>query len=293
MESNICGTSVALGNFDGFHLGHMAVMSNTLKACRNNLTAYVLHFDVNPTEFLTGKLPPKLMSEAERNAFVEKLGFLQYTVKFSDIRSMSAEQFVEDILVKALNAKAVCCGFNFRFGVNASGDCNVLKKICNNNKINCFISPPAMYMGEPISSTRIREAISSGNVGCANDMLGRAYSISGTIVNGAKLGRQLGFPTINQNIDSSKAVPLFGVYETEVLLKGRIYTGMTNIGIKPTFGGLDACAETHILNFNDDVYGENAEIRLKKFIRPEIAFTSIEDLKKQVLADIADIKNGD
>lgn len=233
-----------------------------------------------------------LMTEEERLSFLKKKGIEATFINFSDIRDLSPEAFVNEILVDRLEAKAVICGFNYRFGKNASGNSDTLRENCDKKGIKCVIVNEVELDGAPVNSTSIRKAIEKGDILTANKMLGRSFGFTAEVIDGDKRGRTWGFPTINQQLPEGFVTPYFGVYKSVVTVDGRQYTGVTNIGLRPTVGTDIVLSETHILDFDGNLYGKAVDIRLIGFIRPEIKFNSFDSLVSQIKSDISKVKGG-
>lgn len=286
------GCAVALGNFDGLHIGHLAIIDKTVALAGEDLIAAVLLFDEHSMKIINGEAPPKLISDDERTDIFREKGIETFTVAFSEIMSYSPEEFVEKILIKKLNAKIVLCGFNYRFGNKAKGDAKLLEEICIEKNIKCVIIDEVEINGMAVSSTAIRNAVEHGEICAANAMLGRNYGFGTKVINGDQRGRTWGFPTINQKLPEGFAVPRFGVYESVVTIDGKKYKGVTNIGSRPTVGTKDVLSETHILSFEGDVYGKTVDVRLVRFIREEQKFSSFDELIEQIKADVSSVKGG-
>ena len=280
--------AIALGNFDGVHIAHMQV----LKAAAEHRNSLCILFKKHPYEVLTGKNPERIYPQSicEKKIYacgIEKIEYLD----FEEIMDWSPERFFEEILVGRYNAGVISCGYNYTFGKDKAGNTTTLKALCAERAIKLIVSPKVEYKSEAVSSSRIRKAIKTGKIEEANAMLGTTYFYSGKIENGKRLGRELGFPTINQYFDKDTLKPFSGVYESEVIIKGEKYKGLTNIGSNPTLKNDSFRSETYILNFSEDVYGQTATVMLKHFVREERRFSSVEELRKQVLSDIERIKN--
>lgn len=278
-------TAVALGTFDGLHKGHMSVINKTVIRKEDGLLPVILLFSEHPVTALTGKIQKILFSGDIKNNIIENTGCIPYTVDFNRIKDMSAEEFVKEILVKELNAKAVCCGFNYRFAKNSSGDIEALTNICKQYDISVTVAEKVEFMGECISSTRIRNAVENGEIKLANAMLGRHFSYNFKVVSGDQRGRTLGFPTINQFFTEDFTVPRFGVYASAAFIDGKWYPAVTNIGVRPTVGNSMPRSETSILGFSGNLYGRNIQVSLIDYIREEIKFPDLEALKKQIDKD--------
>ena len=281
-------TSIALGTFDGLHLGHTKVILNAVKSGKDySLEPTVMLFDVHPMSVIKGITPPKLMTDEKREELINSFGAKTVTFEFKRILNYTREEFFYNILIDELHAGALSCGENFLFGKNASGDVEFLKKECERNGISLCVSPIISVDGENVSSTKIRSFILNGEIEKANRMLGRNFSYSSTVLDGKHLGRKLGIPTINQLIDSSLVKPKNGVYASFTTVDGKRYKSVTNIGIRPTVENtLTANSETHILDFDGNLYGKNPEIELVYFIRDEKKFESVEELSEQIKRDI-------
>lgn len=284
-EKNANRTAVALGNFDGIHIGHMAVLDAAKSFKRDGLVPVAVLFDEHSLKAITGIAPPMLMTVADRNEFIINSGLSLKTLIFSEIKNLSPEDFVEKILVEKLGAGAVCCGYNYRFGKNAAGTAVTLQQICNRLGIACKIAKEVDVAGNAVSSTEIRSLIEFGDIEKANSMLGHKFGFSAPVIDGDKRGRTLGFPTVNQEIPHELVLPRFGVYRTDVTVGNRRYKGVTNIGKRPTVGTEKILSETYIIDFDESIYGESVDIRLIKFIRPERKFSSFDELARQIKTD--------
>ncbi|MCQ2485849.1 MAG: bifunctional riboflavin kinase/FAD synthetase [Clostridia bacterium] len=278
-------TVVALGNFDGMHMGHTAVLSKALNA--DGFIPCALLFTEHSEKTLKGAAPPMLMTDSERRCFIAEKGFRIEEVSFNSICNFSPEEFVDEILCKKLNAGAVVCGYNYRFGRKAAGDSQLLSELCRERNIDCYIVSKVSVDGADVSSTAIRKLIENGEIRLANRMLGRFFGYTAPVIHGDRRGSQWGFPTANQLLPDGFVMPKFGVYATIVTVNGKQYRGVTNIGKRPTVGTDIVLSETNILGFEDDIYGQNVDIRLIDFIRPERKFSSFSELAQQIKADTA------
>ncbi|MBQ8575726.1 MAG: bifunctional riboflavin kinase/FAD synthetase [Clostridia bacterium] len=286
------GSAVALGNFDGMHIGHIAVLDKTAELSQKGLTATVMLFDEHSLKGVTGEAPPALMTEQERIKIIQGKGLDFRVINFSDIKNLTPREFVEEVLIGEFNAKAVVCGFNYRFGCDAKGDVELLDELCKANGIECITVDEVLSDSRPVSSTAIRRAIEAGNIELANKMLGRQFGFTSKVIDGDKRGRTWGFPTANQKLPDGLTVPLFGVYESIAIVDGKTYKGVTNIGSRPTVGTQVVLSETHIIEFNSDLYGKDVVIRLVRFIRPEQKFSSFDELVLQIKSDVENAKGG-
>ena len=279
-------TAVALGNFDGIHKGHLAVINKAVIQKDNGLLPCIVTFDEHPQKMLRGESPKKLMSESLYEKEAEKIGCKTIKLSFESVRNMTPEEFFLEILVKKLNAGFVSCGFNYRFGKCGKGNAETLLELCNKNGIGFSCSDGVCYEDENISSTRIRKAVESGDIENANKMLGRYFSYDFEVVTGDRIGAKvLGFPTINQIFPDDHIVPKSGVYASVTEVDGIIYPSMTNIGKRPTVGGEQLRSETCIIGFSGDLYGTNTPVGLISYIRDEEKFPSLEALSAQLKKD--------
>lgn len=291
--------SIALGIFDGVHLGHRAVISHATGVPQDTARPDS-HGQSRLPEFLTSAVftflqPPwamnksnawELITPAQKLKALESLGVEELIqADFARLRDMPPETFVEQVLFKGLYARRVCCGFNYRFGKGGSGDAQLLTKLCAPYGIQVITVPAVEVDGQPVSASRIRRLIEDGDIQQASRLLGRPFTLDFTVVGGQKLGRLLGTPTINQPLPEHFVRPRFGVYASSVEVDGRITHGVTNVGIRPTVGAEGPLAETWISGFNGDLYGKSVPVTLVKFLRPEQKFSSVEELQKQILRD--------
>lgn len=274
----LCPRRVALGVFDGLHIGHHAVLSHTLDGFEHPC---VLTFSHAP------KAASPLLGEQEEARRLEQLGIMEWIrVDFSLIRDMSPDIFVTEFLHRTLGAVAVCCGYNYRFGKDRCGDADTLASLCAAVGIDVTVVPPVLCGEEPVSSTRIREALADGDLALANRLLGRPFSLTATVEHGKHLGRKLGFPTINQAFPEGRFVPRCGVYASFAVLDGKVTFGVTNVGRHPTVNQTDApLAETWFPDWSGDLYGKTVTVFLSQFLRPEQTFSSVDALTAQVKAD--------
>ena len=275
-------TAVALGMFDGIHVGHSEVINAALKQKEMNQMIPAV-FTFRKLKKLGGSVIPYGM----KFALLKSKGFdVIYSSDFDSVRDLSGEDFVSQILIDKMNCGYVSCGWDFRFSKNAESDSGDLKRICEENGIKVDIIKPVEMEGGVVSSTRIREAIKDGNIALTNRLLGYDLTYELEVVEGAKIGRTLGTPTLNQLIPIDCVLPKFGVYKSVVELDST-YDAITNIGIKPTvYSDSSPVVETHIPGFNREIYGQTVRVSLREFIRQERKFDSLDDLKIQIQEDI-------
>lgn len=283
-------TAVALGNFDGMHVGHMAVLRAAKSFESEGLTPLALLFDEHSLKAITGTAPPMLMTAEERNRIIAENGLEIRTIVFNEIKELSPQDFVEKILVGRFGARAVCCGYNYRFGKNASGNAQTMKEICDRLGLECRITGEVDVDSCAASSTEIRKFIENGEIEKANKMLGHPFGFCTRVIDGDKRGRTLGFPTINQELPDGLVLPKFGVYQADVTVDGEHYKGVANIGRRPTVGTEKVLSETYIIDFHKNIYGEYVDIRPVRFIRPERKFSSFDELAKQIKSDAKEVR---
>jgi riboflavin kinase/FMN adenylyltransferase len=274
-------TATALGMFDGVHIGHKEVIRSALN--QKDLQPAIFTFRVLKKSGGGSILPYNRKFSLLKEEGIKTI----FSSDFESVRNLSAEEFVQEILIEKMNCGHVSCGWDFRFSKNATADSQDLKRICNRHGIEVNIIEPIEVNGEAVSSTRIRQAIRDGDVLLTNQMLGYDLSYELEVVEGAKLGRKLGFPTINQLIPEGCVLPKFGVYKSRVLVDIIHYIAVTNIGTKPTVNdGNSPLIETHIPGFNMDIYGQTVKVSLQEFIRDEKKFNSLDELKEQINLDV-------
>ncbi len=281
-------TAIALGTFDGLHKGHIQVINNTVRLGKElNLDTAVMLFDVHPLSVTNGVTVPRLITDPDREKLLNELGAKAVRFEFKKIVNYSKNEFFYDILIKQLKVGAVSCGENFRFGKNASGNVDYLKQECEKNGIVLSVSPIVSVNGQPVSSTKIRSLIQSGEIERANEMLGRYFSFSSKVLDGKHLGRKLGVPTVNQTLEKTLVEPKKGVYFSFTVIDGKRYKSITNIGLRPTVENTENVnSETHILSFNGNLYGTSPTVELVSFLRDEKKFESVEQLREQIERDI-------
>lgn len=283
------GASIALGNFDGMHLGHAQVL-RVAHATRPDRPLGVLTFEPHPRAFFRPQDPPfRLMLSAERAEALAALGVsVIYEMPFDqEFARLTAEQFVSEVLHQGLGAAHLSCGPDFAFGHRRHGDMNFLVSRAETFGLGITIVPPLTDIGGPISSTRIRRLLQDGYPERAAAMLGRPHSIRGIVVHGDARGRTIGFPTANILLDG-RLEPARGVYAVRVRLPdGALANGVANIGQRPTVGGLVSRLEAHLSDYAGDLYGETLDVALLHFLREEEKFPSFEALKAQIAQDAA------
>jgi len=290
-EKKAKGTAVALGYFDGIHMGHQAVLNKALEmAEEKGLTPVVMLFDIHPRKLLTGKVPPILLSEERKRGLLKEMGFEVFEFGFREAMNYSPEQFEEKILLGQLNAKVVVCGYDYHYGKGGKGSPETLKNELTPKNIEVYSLSPVYLGEEAVSSTKIRHLINDGEIERANYMLGDYFTYDFTVEKGDGIGHKLGFPTINQFFPEDFIIPKYGVYASRVKIDGRLYASVTNIGTRPTVSGENMRSETCIFDFDGDLYGRRVEVSLMKFLREEKKFPSLSELKEAVSKDITKAK---
>lgn len=281
-------SSVALGFFDGVHAGHRAVIGAAVKAAGDELVPAVFTFNLSHNE----KAPESksgfssIMTEADKEKMIYSLGVKYiFAPDFSDFKDMSGREFFEKILLEEMNAKALSCGEDFRFGKNAECGAGELKKLCEEYSVKLQVIPKVKLNGEDVSSTRIRQAVLNGDMPLAQKLLTKPFTIDFKVISGRKLGRRINAPTINQAFDDGFLIPQFGVYATVTEIDGKFYPSVTNVGVKPTVGSDRVLAETYIIGFDGDLYEKNIPVSFIEKLRGEIKFESIDALKAQIHSD--------
>ncbi len=286
-----CRSSVlCLGTFDGVHRGHAELVCETLRMrdrLRLNdpqILGGAWCFRQPPAAFLFDKTCKQITDICEKAEIFKSLGLDFVAIgDFEDLRDLKAENFISDVLVKECGCNGVVCGFNFTFGEGGIGTPDTLVK---EFKENAKVLPPITHNGIVISSSEIRKMIANGDTESAFELMKRPYSISTTVIEGKKLGRELGFPTINQLVPDDKLLPKNGVYATKTLIDGKEYFSVTNVGSNPTVKDAFVRCETHIIDYEGDLYGKTPKISFYKYLRPEQKFESIDKLTSAVKQNI-------
>lgn len=286
-------TAVALGFFDGVHLGHQAVIGRMVAAAgQRGLTPCVFTFVPDGSIPAAKNGQSLLQTEADKEAIMASLGVEELiNPGFSAFMGMTPEQYVDELLHGVLHAQLLCCGENYRFGRAAAGDVPLLRTLAARHGIEVIAVPPVLQAEQWVSSTRIRKALREGDPALAAKLLGTPFAIEGPVLPGKKLGRTLGSPTINQSLPPELTVPLHGVYLTRVDTPLGRYHGVTNLGVRPTVDGQSVNCETYLLDFSGDLYGQSVRVAFCQLLRPEKQFESTEALSRQIHLDIETAKN--
>ncbi len=282
------GSVVTIGNFDGVHTGHQKIIQTLVsKAQAMHLPSVLVSFSPTPQHFF-GHAQATLSSFKQKHALLTSLGIdehllINFNTPFSQL---SADAFIQQVLLEKLNVKYCLVGDDFCFGANRTGDFSLLKAF----NFEVEKTPTVVHNFDRVSSSKIRQSLREGDFDLTNQLLGREFSISGKIIHGQKQGRAIGFPTINIPI-KRKISPLLGVFAVNVALNGEIYNGVCNLGKRPTVEGETILLEVFLFDFNGQVYGENAKVVFKCKIRDEQKFDSFSALKQQIKSDVKDAKN--
>ena len=279
---------IALGSFDGLHLGHLSLVRKVKSLAKeNNGKSIVFTFKNHPRTFININNKIELiMTNEEKIRVLQKEGIDILAFKDFDekMMKMMPDEFI-NWLCKTYNVKGIVVGFNFKFGYKNLGDVQLLKKFEEEYRYKLYVMEPCKSEGEIISSTTIRKELVDGNVEKAFDMLSRPYMLSGKVIDGKKLGRTIGFPTANLEINQQKVIPKKGVYYTNVKINEKIFKGITSVGNNPTVNGQELTVETYILDFSNDIYGKEINIYFIDRIRDEIKFNNINELIEQLKKD--------
>lgn len=284
-------THAAIGVFDGVHLGHQAVIRAAIDSAEESGgTPCVITFDPHPVRVLAPAYAPRLLTSTRHKLqLFQTLGIANVVVLTFDreFSETSAAEFVRQLHGQAMQLKHICVGSGWKFGKGGEGDVDLLTHLGADLGFQVSGIPTVEVDGNPVSSTRIREAVAGGDFGVAESLLGRPYTVLGTVIEGRKLGRRLGFPTANLTVHSEQLPPT-GVYAVRVDHAGSLRLGgVANLGYRPSVEGEGAkrMLEVHLLDWEGDLYGEDIELRFVRFLRPECRFGGLEELKAQILRD--------
>lgn len=279
---------VALGSFDGIHKGHLKLINKAIEISKeNNGLSMVYTFTNHPLTVINKEKAPKLIMDSKTKLEVlDKLGIdMVCLVDFNqEFMHVEPEEFI-NILVEKYDAKGIIVGFNYRFGHQNRGDIKLLQELSERLNFDLHVVSAYKSANEIVSSTKIRIAITEGNVQEATELLNRPFLLRGEVVDGKKLGRTIGFPTANLKINEDMVLPKIGVYYTNVEYFGEIYKGITSVGLNPTVCGKNITIETYILNFDKNIYGDELKVYFIERIRNEEKFNSLDALKNQLYKD--------
>jgi riboflavin kinase/FMN adenylyltransferase len=283
-------SAVALGAFDGIHLGHRAILGTAVTQARHDkLRALACTFDRHPMEVLQpDRAPLPITTLEERLELIAETGIdTTVVIPFTPaVAGIEAQTFVRDVLVGTLKAREIVVGFNHRFGRGARGDAKLLEALAATLGFRAHIVPALLVDGVAVSSSEIRAALQRGDLPDAARLLGRPYSIRGEVVRGAGRGRTLGFPTANVKTDRPLGLPV-GVYVCRLTVGGRQHQAVVNVGFRPTFGETELAVEAHVLDFTGDLYDERVTLTFVRRLREERKFPSVDALREQIALDVA------
>ena len=279
---------ITLGKFDGLHRGHQKLIERIKEQRKEKGKAVVFTFDVSPRSYILHTPPKYLLTYEERRELAENLGvdILAECPFTEELMHMEPEAFVKEYLVDRLHGEYLAVGPDFRFGYQRKGTPQLLKELGEKYGFSTEILEKEKYEGRDISSTYVREELDQGHIEKVNQLLGYPYFTKGEIVHGRQLGRTIGIPTANLIPPSEKKLPPNGVYITASIIQGRTYQGITNVGYKPTVKENFLGVETYLFSCNADLYGQEAEVKFYRYLRPEVKFASLEELKNQMMKDI-------
>ncbi len=294
LNAGLGDSAVSIGSFDGVHLGHQAVLRELLQQAKSDgLSSVAMTFEPQPREYFNESLAPaRLMRLREKVEVLSSLGIDRIVcLKFNRVlRALSAQEFIIRVLVEGLQVKYLIVGDDFRFGCDRSGDFSMLHDFGKANGFSVKNTDTFESNGERISSTLVRRIVNEGDFPRAAELLGRPFEIKGRVVHGQKLGRKLGFPTANLNINRLRA-PLSGVYAVLVKTESETFEGAANIGIRPTIGDLvRPLLEVHIFNFEQDIYGSFLRVEFLHKIRDELKFCDLGSLATRIQLDMHQIQ---
>ena len=295
LPQNLHACALTIGNFDGVHLGHQAILRHLrTKADELHLPMVVMLFEPQPREyFCTENAPARLMRLRDKLRYLKQAGVDMVIVAKFDrtFANLPAQQFIEDWLVRKLNVKFLSIGDDFKFGAKRQGNFTLLQQAGEKFGFTVEDSRSFCLDALRISSTAIREALANDDLTLAEKLLGRPYRILGRVIHGNELGRTIGFPTANIRLHR-QVNPVKGVYAIKVRLKsGSFFDGVANIGTRPTINGVNQLLEAHLFDFQGDLYGEWLDVELCHKIRNEMKFPSFDDLKAQITKDVETAKN--
>lgn len=281
--------TATIGTFDGVHRGHRFLLDQVIRLARaDGGRSVVVTFSNSPRSVIEPTFVPSyLTTNSEKRRLLFDFGIDDVIIKpfTTDLMKLSARQFMQQVLHDELGITTLVIGYDHRFGYNRAEGFNDYVRYGKEMGIKVVLANEYQFDGKEVSSSAIRQAVSSGNISMANDLLGYHYSIEGQVINGFHIGRTIGYPTANIQLPNNKLVPADGVYAVTVMLDREEYNGMLNIGHRPTFDNGQRSIEVHLLDFNRDIYSERIQLRFAERIREEKRFGSIEELKAQISKD--------
>lgn len=283
------GVCLTVGMFDGVHRGHQMLIEKVIERARAiHARPMVLTFRNHPLSLLAPAFAPKLLnSPDEKAALIENLGVeLCAMIEFDrEFAAITAQQFIDDVLLRRCNARALICGEDFRFGANGDGDVEMFRRRADEGDFGLHVCPSMSDDGAPIRSSRIRSILAEGHLEAVNQMLGHPFVLSGRVVPGERRGRKLGFPTANLDVPEWRLIPGNGIYAVRARVGDRQWGAMLNIGTRPTFGGQNVSIEAYLFDFEGDLYGLDMSLSFVARVRDERRFDSAEALIAQMQND--------
>ncbi|HWR23681.1 MAG TPA: bifunctional riboflavin kinase/FAD synthetase [Feifaniaceae bacterium] len=282
---------VALGMFDGVHLGHRALLRRAVETAKELGAQSVAYTFSNHPRSVFAQAPKLLSTEEERRGCIKRLGLDRVQMEAFDKETamLSPEAFVNR-LREQYDVRAFVVGFNYTFGQGGRGTPEMLEALGKAHGFQVHIIPPVLFKGDTVSSTRIRQLVTTGGLADANSMLTEPYALTGPVVKNRRIGTSLGFPTANIRPPAEKALPATGIYVTSTLHGGRCYESVTNVGTNPTVNGSALSVETYLMDYTGDLYGKELTVRFHKRLRDEIRFASKEELVLQIRRDVTDAR---
>ena len=288
-------TAVALGNFDGFHIGHMILIDKIKEYAQSDpqdRASCVWTFPEHSLNILNSDYTLPYITTKEEKTEILNQKNIDYLIfqDFNFVRYFSPDEFINRVVAGYLNAGLVVCGYNYRFGRGGEGNVEYLRENLAKKNIGTIIIPPVICEGQAVSSSFVRTLIKIGDMQRVRKFLGRPFSINFPVVYGKQIGRKIGIPTINQLFPDGHIIPAFGIYACTCEVGGEFYRAVTNIGVRPTVNGDFLNSETHLIDFDGDLYGRNIKVNFYMKFRDEIKFGSLDDLKAQIQKDIEFVK---
>lgn len=282
-------TAVALGNFDGVHKGHQALIRRAVERARQNgVKSAVFTFNNHPKNVMTGRRAVRnILYWDDKVKILSDLGVdYLFAIPFDErVQHLDPTDFIKELLVKRFHMKEAFCGFNYHFGYRAAGNVELLAHMEKKWGYRLHVMEPVTVNGRIVSSTLLRSMIAEGEVEKCMDYMGRHYTVGGMVVVGNRIGRTMGFPTSNITIDDAMITPSNGVYVTDCIYQGLTYESVTNVGLKPTIGDNQKNIETHMFQFDKEIYGNWIRVEFLKKIRDEHKFSGVEELGQQIQKD--------
>ena len=286
-------TAVAIGKFDGIHIGHQTLLREILMEKEKGMKAAIFTFDPPPDIFFGNRSPQELTTRDEKRKLFQKLG-IDYLIEYPLNKKTAAiqpEQFIQTILVDQMKAGVIVAGKDLSFGDQGRGNCQLLEQMAETYDYQVRIIDKVCIEDREISSSYVREEVAAGRMEQVEKLIGEPYSITGLVQHGYRFGRTIGMPTVNLLPENGKLLPPFGVYFSTVEVNGSVYRGITNIGCKPTVTDDQIVGiETYLYDFQDEIYGEEITVRLLHYKRPEMKFKDIEELKSKTQEDMEEGK---